>query len=479
MAEQKYDLVVIGAGSGGLVAARFAAQLGAKVALVEKDRIGGDCTWTGCVPSKALIKAAKVAHEVHTASQYGIAAGAPLTDMAKVRDYVRSASQQVYHFETPEELRRDGIDVFLVGARFLDARSVLVGDSIVRSKKFLLATGARPLVPPITGLDTVPFITYEEILEVEKLPKTMIIVGGGPIGMEIAQAYQRLGSQVIVVADNLLPKEDADVRELMQSVLEREGVHFLWGRAKAARKESDAIVIANDREEARGDLLLIASGRKPTVDGLDLEKAGVKYSQKGIPVDSQLRTNVKHIYAAGDVTGGYQFTHFAGWQAFQAVRNALLPGSNSGFTNLVPRVTFTDPEVASVGVTEQQARAAFGDRMKIFQWRMDHTDRAVCENDQAGFIKIITEGGSKILGATIVAGRAGETISELVVAIRQKIGIAELAGIIHAYPTYSTAIQQLAAEITTAQVLSGTFGKIVRTLLKLSTTGKQREHIQT
>ncbi len=236
------------------------------------------------------------------------------------------------------------------------------------------------------------------------------------------------------------------------------------------------MVIATDKEEARGDLLLIASGRKPTVNGLDLEKAGVKYSEKGIPVDNKLRTNVKNIYAAGDVVGGYQFTHLAGWQAFQAVRNALLPGSSSGFTNLVPRVTFTDPEVASVGATEQQARADFGDSVKIFKWQMDHTDRAVCENDQAGFIKIISESSRKILGATIVAGRAGEAISELVVAIRHKIGIAQLAGTIHAYPTYSTAIQQLAAEITTAKALSGTSGKIVHTLLKLSTASKQREH---
>jgi len=468
--------MIIGAGSGGLVAARFAAQLGAKVALVEKDRIGGDCTWTGCVPSKALLKAAKVAHEVRSSSHYGISSGKPVADMAKVCDYVRGAIQQVYRFESPEELQREGIDVFLGAARFLDSRSILAGDQTLRSKKFLLTTGARPLIPTITGLDAVPFITYEKVFEIEQLPKTMLIVGGGPIGMEIAQAYQRLGSQVVVVADRVLPKEDTDVRELMQHVFEQEGVRFLWGRAKSARKQGNTMVIATDKEEARGDLLLIASGRKPTVNGLDLEKAGVKYSEKGIPVDNKLRTNVKNIYAAGDVVGGYQFTHLAGWQAFQAVRNALLPGSSSGFTNLVPRVTFTDPEVASVGATEQQARAEVGDKVKIFKWQMDHTDRAVCENDQAGFIKIISESGRKILGATIVAGRAGEAISELVVAIRHKIGIAQLAGTIHAYPTYSTAIQQLAAEITTAKALSGTSGKIVHTLLKLSTASKQREH---
>src|SRR5260370_981477 len=263
----------------------------------------------------------------------------------------------------------------------------------------------------------------------------------------------------------VLPKEAPDVRDLIQHVFEQEGTRFLWGGAKSAHKQGNTIVIATDKEEAHGDLLLIASGRKPTVNGLDLEKAGVKYSEKGIPVDNQLRTNVKHIYAAGDVVGGYQFTHFAGWQAFQAVRNALLPGSNSGFTNLLPLVTFTDPEVASVGSTEQQARAEVGDKVKIFKWQMDHTDRAVCENDQAGFIKVITEDGRTILGATILARRAREPTNELVLAIRRKVGIAELAGTIHAYPTYSTAIQQLAAEITTTKALSGTSRKIVHTLL--------------
>jgi pyruvate/2-oxoglutarate dehydrogenase complex dihydrolipoamide dehydrogenase (E3) component len=476
MTEQSYDLIIIGAGSGGLVAARFAAHLGARVALVEKDHIGGDCTWTGCVPSKALLKAAKVAHEVRNSSHCGITCGTPVVDMSKVRQYVRSAIQQVYRFESPEELQREGIDVFLGAARFLDSRSIFVGDRTLRSKKFLLTTGARPFIPAIPGLDAVPFITYEKLFEIDELPKTMLIVGGGPIGMEIAQAYQRLGSQVVVVADRVLPKEDADVRELMRRVFEKEGVRFLLGRAKLARMQGNAVVIATDNDEARGDLLLVASGRKPTVTGLHLEKAGVKYSEKGIPVDNRLRTNVKHIYAAGDVVGGHQFTHFAGWQAFQAVRNALLPGSSSGFTTLVPRVTFTDPEVASVGATERQARADFGDNVKISKLPMDHTDRAVCENDQAGLIKLITERGRKLLGATIVAGRAGEAISELVVAIRQKIGIAELAGTIHAYPTYSTAIQQLAAEMTTAKALSGTSGKVVHTLLKLSTAGKPREH---
>ena len=467
MAESNYDLVIIGAGSGGLIAADFAVRLGARVALVEKSRIGGDCTWTGCVPSKALLKAAKVAHAVRTACHYGIITGPPGTDMGKVRDYVVAAVQQVYRFESPEELQQKGIDVLLGTARFISQRSIEVGDHIVRSKKFLITTGARAVLPLIAGLSEVPFLTYEKIFENDRLPDKLVVIGGGPIGSELAQAYQRLGSHVTIIADRLLPKEDQDVRELIGRVFESEGLRLLNGRAKSVRSDGDGIVVSTDGEEVRGDMLLAASGRKPTVDGLDLEKAGVTYSKKGISVDERLRTNVKNIYAAGDVIGGQQFTHFAGWQAFQAVRNALLPASSSGFTDLVPRVTFTDPEVAQIGPTEGQARSKFGNNVKVCYTKMSHVDRAVCENDQDGFIKIISRGNGSILGATIVAARAGEGLSEIIVAIKQKMKVSDLAGAIHAYPTYSTGIQQLAADMTIEKLLSGTSGRIVRGLSKI------------
>src|SRR5260370_24921095 len=296
------------------------------------------------------------------------------------------------------------------------------------------------------------------------MPGYMIVVGGGPIGMEMTQAYQRLGARVSIVADRLLPKDDPEVREVMQRVFEREGVRFVWGRAKSARREGDEIIVTTDHEEARGNLLLIASGRKPAVAGLDLEKVGVNYSEKGIPVDDQLRTNVKNIYAAGDVAGGYQFTHFAGWQAFQAARNALLPGSTSVLTDLVPSVTFTDPEVAHVGLTEEQARTTFGENIRVCRWEMSRTDRAICEDDRAGFIKVIAKRNGTLLGATVVNGRAGETITDSIVAIKQNMNLSHLAGAIHAYPTYSTAVQQLAAELAIERTLAGASGKIIRGL---------------
>jgi len=460
----RYDLVIVGAGSGGLVAARFAAQLGAKVALIEKNSIGGDCTWTGCVPSKALLKVAKVAHEIRTAPRYGISTNSPEIDMPAVREYVREAIASVYQFENPEVLAAEGIELIFGAARFIDHFTVLVGDRTIQAKAFLLTTGARPSIPAISGIKNVPFITYEQIFDNDVLPKTMLIVGGGPIGIEMAQAYQRLGSQVTVVGKAVLPKEDADVQALIKTVLEGEGVHFVLERTKEAQRDGNAVVIATEDQELTGDLLLIAAGRKPNVEGLDLEKAGVKHSQDGIPVDDRLRTNVHHIYAAGDITGGYQFTHYAGWQAFQAVRNALLPGSASGISDIVPWVTFTDPEVAHVGLSEHEARTKHGDHIQVNRWELGKVDRAVCENDAAGFLKVITDQDGSVVGASMVAARAGEAIVELVIAMKNKLKVADLAGTIHPYPTYSTAVQQMAADITIEHLLSGASGKLIRGL---------------
>jgi pyruvate/2-oxoglutarate dehydrogenase complex dihydrolipoamide dehydrogenase (E3) component len=467
MTQGHYDLVVIGAGSGGLVAARFAAQLGAKVALAEKNRIGGDCTWTGCVPSKALLRAARSAHEARSASQYGVAVTAPSVDMVRVRDYVRRAIQSVYQLETPQRLQEEGVDVILGSARFLDGFTLDIGERVVRSKKFLITTGARAVIPAVAGLPDVRFLTYENIFDNDALPKSMIVVGGGPVGVEMAQAYQRLGAEVTVVAERVLPKEDEDVQNAALGFLGAEGVRFVSERATSVRKDGAGVVIATERYEVRGDLLLVAAGRTPVVDGLGLESAGVRYSSRGIPVDSHLRTNVKHIYAAGDVLGGQQFTHYAGWQGFQAVRNALLPGSSSGISDLVPRVTFTDPEIAHAGATERQARLDLGNSVRIHCWPMNRVDRAVCENDLHGFIKIISKVDGTILGGTIVAARAGEAIVELVVAMNQKLKIQELAGAIHPYPTYSTVMQQVAAEIAMEQLLSGTSGILMRGLSRM------------
>lgn len=467
MAVDHYDLAIIGAGAGGLQAADFAVQLGAKVALIEKDRTGGDCTWTGCVPSKSLVKVAKIAHEARRAARFGIGVGTPVVDMERVRDYVRETIQQIYPSHTPEALQAKGIDVILGAGRFVDPFTIAVGERRLRAKKILLTTGARPAIPKIDGLESVPFLTYERIFENDRLPNTMIVIGAGPLGIEVAQAYQRLGAQVTVAAERWLPRDEPEARKVMHEVLQREGVKLVGGHARSARRENGQIVITTGATEVRGDLLLIATGRVPVVSGLDLEKAGVKYSEKGIPVDARLRTNVAHIYAAGDVIGGYQFSHLAAWQAFLAARNALIPGSSKGLTDLVPWVTFTDPEVAHVGLTQEQARERFGEDIMVGRTEMAHIDRAICEDERDGFIKVVAKRSGAIVGATVVGSRAGEMITEFILAIDQRMTISDLAGPIHAYPSYSSAVQQLAARMTVTRTLSGFSGDAIRWLSRL------------
>ncbi|MBC5824857.1 MAG: FAD-dependent oxidoreductase [Candidatus Eremiobacteraeota bacterium] len=468
MSSKDYDLTIIGAGAGGLIAADFAARLGAKVAIVERDRIGGDCTWTGCVPSKALLKVAKVAHMANLASRYGIIVQRPVTDMKVVRAYVDGAVNQIYQATTPKALERKGIDVYQGHARFLSSREVSVDERRLPSRKFLITTGAHPIIPTIEGLGSVPYSTYKSIFNLERLPKSLIVIGAGPVGTELTQAFQRIGAQVTVIAERILSKEESSVQGVIQRVFEREGVRFVFGRARSIRREGTDIIVTTGKEQARGDLVLVAIGREPTLDDLDLEKAGVDYTHRGIKVDGRLRTSVKNIFAAGDVAAGaYQYSHFAGWQAFHAVRNALLPGSSRGFTDIVPRVTFTDPEVAHVGLEEQQARSAFGDRTTIQNWTLDRVDRAVCEDDRDGFLKITAKRNGTILGATLVSQSAGEAITEFALAIRHKLKVMDLANTIHAYPTYSSGVQLMLTEMTLETLLSGTSGRIVRGLSAL------------
>jgi pyruvate/2-oxoglutarate dehydrogenase complex dihydrolipoamide dehydrogenase (E3) component len=461
---ETYDLAVVGAGAAGLTAADFAARLGARVVLVEKNCIGGDCTWTGCVPSKALLKVAKVAHEIRNAAHYGVLTTPPQVDMAKVREYVRRAIEDRYQDETPERLARQGIDVISGAARFLDAHSIQVGGQPLSAKKLIIATGAHPFIPDIPGLRDVPFLTNLNIFDNDRLPERLIVIGAGPIGAEFSQAYQRLGSQVTLVDIGLLPRDEPEVAEVLDRVFRREGIRFVQGLVTEARSAGDQIEISVQEQKFQGDMLLMAVGRTPKVTGLDLEKAGVAYSPKGIQVDDKLRTTTKHIYAAGDCVGGHQFTHFAGWQGFKAVRNALLPGSSSGFTDWMPWTTFTDPEVAHVGLTETQARDKHGTSVRVARWDMVHLDRAVVENNRDGFIKIVHQKDGTLLGATIVSERAGEAITEFVQALKHGFKMRDLADAIHVYPTYSTAVQRLAGDVAMDDFLGSLSGKLVRSL---------------
>ncbi|MDQ6740388.1 MAG: FAD-dependent oxidoreductase [Actinomycetota bacterium] len=339
---------------------------------------------------------------------------------------------------------------------------------MLTAKAFLLCTGAQPAIPPIPGLTEVPFVTYLQLFENDRLPQRLLILGTGPLGLEMGQAYQRLGAQVVLVGERLLPKDEPEAGAALGQVLAREGLEFARGRATQVARDGATILVTVGDQLLRGDLLLLALGRVPVVGGLDLERAGVVHSPQGIAVDTHLRTNVKHIFAAGDCTGGYQFTHFAGWQAFQAVRNALLPGSSPGFSAIMPWVTFTDPEVAHVGCSEAAARRQFGDAVVATYWSMERTDRAICENDLDGFIKVVHKPDGTLLGATIVAGRAGEAITEFVLALHRGLKLSDLARPIHAYPTYSTPVQQLAAQVAVEHLRTSLPGQVIRRLSGLS-----------
>jgi pyruvate/2-oxoglutarate dehydrogenase complex dihydrolipoamide dehydrogenase (E3) component len=462
-----FDFVVIGAGSGGLPAVEFATKLGLKVALVEKSRVGGDCTWTGCVPSKALLKAAKVAHLNRTADQFGVSSTPPTVDMKAVRDYVQQAIAAVYQYETPERLTEAGITVYEGSAQFIDSRTIQVGDRTITAKKFLITTGASPNIPNILGLDEVDYFTYEKLFENDRLPNRLIVLGAGPVGVEMAQAYRRLGAQVTLIDRAILPEQDREAARAMLKVFVNEGIRYVQGLARSVNQDNKKIIVEVDSSVIEGDMLLVATGRKPNVSGLDLEKAGIEYSADGIKANSSMQTTARNIYAAGDVTGGMQFTHLAAWQGFQAARNALLPGTEKK-DKPVPFTIFTDPEVAHVGLTEEQAREKHGRSLRVAHLNLQHSDRAVCENNLDGFLKIMHLPGGKILGATIVADRAGESITEFVLAIEHGLKLDDLAETIHVYPSYAVDAMRLAADATMDKWVNGVSGSVVRRLAKIS-----------
>ena len=466
MTHDRFDLVVIGAGAGGLTAAKFAAKLGARVALVERGRLGGDCTWTGCIPSKSLIRVAQVAHDLRSAERFGLEIG-PLTINAdRLRGYVQGVVRQVADAEPAEALGGLGIDVRFGAPAFQDPHTLRVDGRALSARSFLITTGAHPVVPPISGLGDVPHVTYQQIFDLDRVPESLVVIGGGPLGVEIAQAYQRLGSHVSIVARRLLPRDDSDAAQVVRDALVREGVTLVVGRATAVQRDDHSIVVStDDGETAHGSCLLIAAGRAPNVAGLSLERAGVEVTDRGIPVDDHLRTNVKHIYAAGDVLGREQFSHVAGWQAFQAARNALLPGRARGRPAPIAWVTFTDPEVAQVGLTEAEAMTQHNKHIRVGRWRMNQVDRARCEGSVEGFIKLVTTHDSRLVGATIVGTHAGDVSGELSLAIAHRMKAGEIGGTIHAYPTYATAIQQLAGELATDHWVASSIGRFVRRLM--------------
>ena len=449
----KYNFVVIGGGSAGLIAASAASGLGAKVALVERSLLGGDCLNTGCVPSKAVIRASRVVSEIKHAGKYGVRVkDEPEVDFGLVMERMRRIRADLSPHDSAERFKKLGIDVFLGEGRFTGPNTIQVGDATLEFSKALISTGSRAIAAPIEGLQDVGYLTNESVFNLTERPRRLGIIGAGAIGCELAQAFNRLGSEVVLFnrQPQIMAKEDREAAEVVQRVFEREGICLeLAVNIYRVSKSATGKVIHYKKQGKdctfEVDEILVAAGRTPNVESLNMEAAGIDYHKKGVVVNDTLQTTNPNVYAAGDVALKYQFTHMADASARIVLRNAFFPGPKKKLSDLVvPWVTYSDPEVAHVGIYEHEANAK-GIEVDYYKVDMTEVDRAVTDSETEGFVKIMTKKGSdKILGATIVATHAGEMLNEITLAMTQNIGLSALADVIHPYPTQAEAIRRVA-----------------------------------
>ncbi len=472
---EKFDICVIGAGSGGLTVAAGASMLGAKTVLIEKAEMGGDCLNYGCVPSKALLAAAHAAEAQRQSAAFGIAAVEPVIDFSQVRAHVEGVIAAIAPQDSVERFTGLGVDVIKGAARFLDRKTVEAGSRQIRARRFVVATGSSPFVPPIPGLDKVEFFTNENIFKNDQKLDHLVIIGGGPIGLELAQAHCRLGCKVTVIEmARLLPNDDGEAAAVVANAMRREGATLLeHHKVVAVRQDEDGAIVVSAEQpgdggllDVKGSHLLVAVGRQPNVDSLDLEAANIEYSARGIPVDSRLRTNNKKIFAIGDVTGGLQFTHVAGYHGGIVIQNALFRLPAKAKHGTVPWVTYTDPELAHVGLTDLQAKEKFGD-IEILRWPLAENDRAQAERKTEGFGKIIVGKRGRILGATIVGAQAGDLILPWVLAMKTGQKISTMAAVMAPYPSLSEVGKRAAGSYFTPRLFNERTRRIVRWLAKL------------
>ncbi len=434
------DICVIGAGSGGLSVAAAASQFGENVVLIERGEMGGDCLNYGCVPSKALLAAGKHAHAFTSGEAFGIAAQKPKVNFGKVHDHVHSVIGAIAPHDSQERFEGLGVTVIRETGRFIDGETVEAGGTRIKARRFVIATGSSPAAPPIPGLDTVDYLTNETLFNNKTLPDHLLIIGGGPIGMEMAQAHRRLGAKVTVLeAFQPLGKDDPELTSIVLDHLRNEGIDIRAGvKIINISQSAKGITIALEDDgkatSLTGSHLLVAAGRKPNVDKLNLEAAGIDYDKRGIKVDSSLRTSNRKVYAIGDVAGGLQFTHVAGYQAGLVVRAILfrLPVKNE--TRFIPWVTYTDPELAHIGLTEAQAKEQGLDH-KVLRWHFKDNDRAQAERCTSGMIKAVVSAKGDILGCSIVAPKAGDLIQPWALAMSSKLKIKAMIDMVAAYPT--------------------------------------------
>jgi pyruvate/2-oxoglutarate dehydrogenase complex dihydrolipoamide dehydrogenase (E3) component len=466
----EYDMAVIGAGAAGLTASGMSALLGAKTALIEGHRLGGDCTWAGCVPSKTLLQASKAAHQMETADRFGLTAMQPQFDFSKVMNHVRQTRLHIYEeADAPPQMERLGVDVILGSARFCDPHTLEIRNAAGQLRRltarfFVIATGSRPKTPAFSE----PVLTNETIFEQESQPKRLLIMGAGPAGMELAQAFVRLGSEVTVVAPGtrVLPRDDPEHAGTLQGCLSREGVGFLFGQKVVSLNKCgySLTAVLSNGHTLSCDAALAAIGREPSINGLQLENAGVRFTQKGISIDRHCRTSQRHIYAAGDVTGMHQFTHIAEHMSRVAITNAILRWPKALDRRHIIWCTFTEPELAYLGESELELQRQ-EKKFTIVRFAFEKLDRAITESKTTGEIKVFSDKRERILGASILGANAGEMISEFALAMRHDLRLSQIAETIHPYPTYALGNRRVADQFIAKQLdspLLGLLGRVLR-----------------
>lgn len=448
---EHFDVIVIGGGTGGLVTASLSARLGRKSALIEREALGGDCLWTGCVPTKALIATAKLAHQMRNAQEYGLTPVDVQLAPRAVMESMREQRRRVAPHDDPDKFRKLGIDVIKGSAKLVARNEVEVNGRRLVAKDVVLATGARTAVPPVEGLQEHGFLDHRTFLEQDAFSRRLLILGGGYIGIEFAQMFRRFGCEVTVVemADEIIGKEDADVIARIRKILVDEGIVLRTGfgvKRVAAGKVVTIEDQAGRREEIAVDEIFVASGRRANTEDLGLEMLGVKMNRSFIAVDKYLQTSVPRIWAVGDVHGGLQFTHVAAYEATKVVRNMLFPGKSAASYEHVPWCLYTDPEVGHIGMTEAEAKAAHGDNVRIYKVELDDVDRAIVDRATRGFVKFVCDPKGRILGAHVVSATASTLIEEIVLARKKGVKVSALAQLISPYPSLADAVQNAATK---------------------------------
>lgn len=461
----KTDILVIGAGSGGLSIAAGASQMGAKVVLLEGHKMGGDCLNYGCVPSKALLASAKQAQAMRTGKKYGVSPAMPEVSYGAAKDHVHEVIETIAPVDSQERFEGFGVHVIREFGKFISPTEVQAGDNVITARRIVIATGSRPFVPPIPGVDSVPYETNETIFDLRDQPEHLIIIGGGPIGMEMAQAHVRLGSKVTVLEGaKALGKDDPELAAIALERLRAEGIDIIEG-ALAEKIEGSAgkiTIHTEDGQTFQGSHLLMAVGRTPNVDKLDLEKAGIDYDRSGLKVDASLRTTNKRVYGVGDVASKLQFTHVAGYQAGVLVRQIVLGMPAKNREDHIPWATYTDPEIAQVGLTEAQAREQYGEKLFVARYAFHENDRLIAEGKTTGLIKVMVVKG-KPIGASIVGAQAGELVGMWAMAIANGLKMSAIANTVLPYPTVSEVNKRAASAYFTPKLFENPWVKrIVR-----------------